>query len=96
MDNLGAIVGPLLALGLVAVFSVRTAILISVIPGLLAALAIVYAIRRARLPIARERRPVGVARMCPTRTGEPAQLVWASRRRDCAETSVTDRALCGY
>jgi sugar phosphate permease len=30
MDNLGAIVGPLLALGLVAVFSVRTAILISV------------------------------------------------------------------
>lgn len=60
MDNLGAIVGPLLALGLVAVFSVRTAILISVIPGLLAALAIVYAIRRARLAAARERRPVGV------------------------------------
>lgn len=50
MDNLGAIVGPLLALGLVAMFSVRTAILISVIPGLLAAFAIVYAIRQARLP----------------------------------------------
>ncbi|SHG75268.1 MFS transporter [Streptoalloteichus hindustanus] len=39
MDNLGAIVGSLFTLGLVAVFSVRAAILISVIPGLLAALA---------------------------------------------------------
>ncbi|MFL6119608.1 MFS transporter [Actinophytocola sp.] len=47
MDNLGAIVGPLFALGLVAVFSVRAAILISVIPGLLVASAIIYAIRRA-------------------------------------------------
>jgi len=45
MDNLGAIGGPLLALGLVAAFSVRTAILLSVIPWLLPAVAIVYAIR---------------------------------------------------
>jgi hypothetical protein len=60
MDNLGAIFGPLSALGLVAVFSVRAAVLISVIPRLLAALAIVYAIRQARLPAARERRRVGV------------------------------------
>jgi MFS family permease len=50
MDNLGAIVGPLLALGLVSLFSVRTAILMSVIPGLLAAVAIIYAIRQAKLP----------------------------------------------
>lgn len=50
MDNLGAIVGPLLALGLVAAVGVRTAILVSVVPGLLAAAAIVYAIRRTRLP----------------------------------------------
>ena len=50
MDNLGAIVGPLLALGLVSLFGVRTAILLSVIPGLLAAAAIVYAIRQAKLP----------------------------------------------
>ncbi|MBA2307733.1 MAG: MFS transporter [Pseudonocardiales bacterium] len=56
MDNLGAIVGPLLALGLVSLFSVRTAILISVIPGLLAAVAIVYAIRQAKLPKVTERR----------------------------------------
>ncbi len=36
MDNLGAIGGPLLALGLVALVGVRTAIALSVIPGLLA------------------------------------------------------------
>ncbi|MFZ0118710.1 MAG: MFS transporter [Pseudonocardiaceae bacterium] len=56
MDNLGAIGGPLLALGLVAMFSVRTAILISVVPGLLAAAAIVFAIRQATLPEITERR----------------------------------------
>jgi MFS family permease len=58
MDNLGAIGGPLLALALVAAFDVRTAILISVIPGLLAALAIVYAIRRLPRLSTRERQPV--------------------------------------
>jgi len=65
MDNLGAVVGPVLALGLVAAFSVRTAILLSVIPGLLAALAIIYAVRhtpraqaRLRVPIRIRVRPV--------------------------------------
>jgi MFS family permease len=33
MDNLGAIGGPVLALALVALFSVRTAIVVSMIPG---------------------------------------------------------------
>lgn len=56
MDNLGAIGGPLLALGLVSLFSVRTAMLLSIVPGLLAAVAIVYAIRQAKLPKATERR----------------------------------------
>jgi MFS family permease len=54
MDNLGAIVGPLL--GLVSVFGVRTAILVSVLPGVLAAAAIVYAIRQATLPRVTDRR----------------------------------------
>ena len=45
MDNLGAIGGPLLALGLVTIVGVRMAIVLSVIPGVLAALAILYAIR---------------------------------------------------
>jgi MFS family permease len=42
MDNLGAIAGPLLALALVGLVGTRTAIALSIIPGLLAALAIVY------------------------------------------------------
>jgi len=46
MDNLGAIIGPLLALVLVALVGIRSAILISVIPGLLAAGAIMFAIKR--------------------------------------------------
>jgi MFS family permease len=58
MDNLGAIGGPLLALGLVALIGVRDAILLSIIPGLLSALAIIYAIRHTRAPTAREHRPI--------------------------------------
>ena len=58
MDNLGAIGGPLLALALIAVFSVRTAILLSIIPGLLAVLAIVYAIRHTPKPTEKERQPL--------------------------------------
>jgi MFS family permease len=60
MDNLGAIVGPLLALGLIAVTDVRTAILLSIIPGLLAVAAIVYAIRRTAAARPAERRPLRI------------------------------------
>jgi MFS family permease len=55
MDNLGAVLGPLLALGLVAAVGVRWAIGLSVIPGLLAAAAIVYAIRHTPRPTTRDR-----------------------------------------
>ena len=55
MDNLGAIGGPLLALGLVAAVGVRGAIVASIVPGLLAALAIVYAVRHVRRPTVRQR-----------------------------------------
>jgi MFS family permease len=59
MDNLGAIGGPLLALGLVELVGVRTAILLSIIPGLLAVLAILYAIRAtARATAQAKRRPI--------------------------------------
>jgi MFS family permease len=61
MDNLGAIVGPLLALTLVGVVGVRNAILLSVIPGLLAAIAIIYAIRRAPRIAARPRTKLSLA-----------------------------------
>jgi MFS family permease len=58
MDNLGAIGGPLLALALVAAFSVRTAIQLSIIPGLFATFAIIYAIRRLPKAELLERQPI--------------------------------------
>ena len=58
MDNLGAIGGPLLALALVAAVGVRTAILLSIVPGLLAAAAIVVGIRSAPRAERRTHRPL--------------------------------------
>ena len=58
MDNLGAILGPILAIVLVDTVGTRTAILVSVVPGLLAAFAIVYAIRFARIQRAGQRAPL--------------------------------------
>jgi MFS family permease len=60
MDNLGAIGGPLLAIGLVAIVGVRTAILVSIVPGALAAIAIVIAVRLAPKLAGRERRPLKI------------------------------------
>lgn len=60
MDNLGAIGGPLLALALVALVGVRSAIVLAVIPGLLAAAAIVYAIRQTPAPTQGERQPLRI------------------------------------
>ena len=60
MDNLGAVAGPLLALGLVALVGVRTAIVLSVIPGLGASLAILYAIRHLPRVTNRERRSLRI------------------------------------
>lgn len=47
-DNLGAVVGPLLAGGFVAWIGIRPTIMLSVVPGLLAAAAITIAARQAR------------------------------------------------
>jgi MFS family permease len=58
MDNLGAIFGPLLALLLVGAVGTRTAIGLSIIPGLLAAVAILYAVRKAPSLERGERRPI--------------------------------------
>ncbi len=58
MDNLGAVAGPLLAIALVAAFDVRTAILLSVVPGLLAAVAIIYAVRHLPSQARRERQAI--------------------------------------
>ena len=74
MDSLGAIGGPLLALALVAAFSVRTAILLSVIPGLLAAGAIVLAIRSVPRLERHERQPIRL-RVRPVLHGDLGRLL---------------------
>lgn len=94
MDNLGAIGGPLLAIGLVAAVGARWAIGLSVIPGLLAALAIVYAIRhtgkaeqREGRPLRIKIRPVLVGRLRPLFAG-----VAAFEIGNCAATLLILRA----
>jgi len=47
-DNAGAIIGPLLAAALVALIGIRETMLLSIIPGILAAVAITVAARRVR------------------------------------------------
>lgn len=58
MDNLGAIFGPLLALLLMSVVGVRTAIVLSVIPGLAAALSIAFAARHVKVTDGTTRRAI--------------------------------------
>jgi hypothetical protein len=74
MDNLGAIAGPLLALGLVGLVGVGTAIALSVIPGAARRLAIVCAIRHAPGVEARERQPLRL-RIRPVLTGRLGRLM---------------------
>jgi MFS family permease len=57
LDNTGAVIGPLVAIALVALVGIRGAILLSIIPGLLAAAAIAFAIRNLRTETPREHRP---------------------------------------
>ncbi|MFG2668570.1 MFS transporter [Streptomyces sp. NPDC048387] len=76
MDNLGAIFGPLLALGLVAWVGVQWAIGLSVIPGLLAAAAIVYAIRKTPRPTSRDKVPLKI-RIKPVLSGDLGRLMGA-------------------
>ncbi|MDQ3849679.1 MAG: MFS transporter, partial [Actinomycetota bacterium] len=74
LDNLGAIGGPLVALGLVGLMGVRSAILLSTIPGLLAAGAILYAIRHARTLAEHERQPLRL-RVRPLLRGRLGRLL---------------------
>lgn len=76
MDNLGAIAGPLLALLLVSLTSVRTAILLSIVPGLLAAFAMLYAARRVVRPRTRGRTRLRL-QVRPVLRGELGRLLLA-------------------
>lgn len=88
MDNLGAIFGPLLALGLVALLGVRTAIGLSIIPGLLAAGAIIYAIRHAPALTHRERVPLRI-RVRPVLRGDLGRLMGAVAAFELGNVAAT-------
>ncbi len=88
MDNLGAIGGPLLALGLVGLIGVRSTILLSIIPGLLAALAIVYAIRRAPALAVREHQPIRL-RIRPLLHGRLGRLLAATAAFEFGNLAAT-------
>ena len=94
MDNLGAIAGPLLAIGLIAVVSIRTAIFISVIPGLLSAVAIIYAIRHTATPKERHHQRIRLT-VRPLLRGPLGRLmiaVTAFEIGNCATTLLILRA----
>lgn len=74
MDNLGAIGGPLLAIGLVTLVGVRGAIALSVIPGLLAAVSIIYAIRHTSAARQGTRQPIRL-RVRPVLHGRLGRLM---------------------
>jgi MFS family permease len=94
MDNLGAIAGPLLGIALVAAVGTRTAIALSVVPGLLAALAIVYAIRHTPRPQARARQPIRLQVRPVLRGGLGRLMLGASAFElgNCAATLLILRA----
>lgn len=94
MDNLGAILGPVLAIVLVALVGTRWAIGLSVIPGLLATVAILYAIRHTQAPKARERVPIRL-RIRPVLQGPLKSLfagIGAFEFGNCAATLLILRA----
>lgn len=94
MDNLGAIGGPLLALLLVGMVGTRNTILLSIIPGLLAALAIVYSIGKAPRATKRDRQPVRL-RVRPLLAGHLGRIMVgtaAFELGNCAATLLILRA----
>jgi MFS family permease len=88
MDNLGAVFGPVLALLLVSLVSVRVAILLSVIPGLLATLAILTAIRATPRPTRREHQPIRL-RVRPVLKGQLGRLMTGVAAFELANVAAT-------
>jgi MFS family permease len=87
-DNLGAIGGPLLAIGLVAAVGIRAAMLVSVVPGLLAALAIVIAVRSAPKLHTRAHQPIRV-RVRPVLHGRLGRILVAVSAFEVGNVAVT-------
>ena len=88
MDNLGAIGGPLLAIALVAIVGTRDAMLVSVIPGLLATLAILYAIRSTPHATEQERKPLRI-RIRPVMHGQLGRLLFGVSAFEVGNVAAT-------
>jgi len=88
MDNAGAIAGPLLALALVSLVGVRQAILLSVIPGLLAAAAVFVAIKAAPKLEQHERPPLRI-RIRPVLRGRLGRLLVAVTAFELGNAAAT-------
>jgi MFS family permease len=88
MDNLGAIVGPLLAIGLVALVGIRHAILLSVVPASLAALAIFIAIKAAPKLERHERKPLRI-RLRPVLRGRLGRMIGAVTAFELGNAAAT-------
>jgi MFS family permease len=88
MDNVGAIAGSLLALLLVLLVGSRNAMLLSVVPGLLAAGAIVYAIRQVPRPTIRQRQPIQI-RLRPVLRGRLGRLMVGVGAFELGHAAVT-------
>ena len=87
MDNAGAIAWPL-ALALVSLVGVRHAILLSVVPGLLAAVAIFFAVRAAPRPERQERPPLRI-RLRPVLRGRLGRLLGAVTAFELGNAAAT-------
>jgi MFS family permease len=74
-DNLGAVAGPLLAAGLVAWLGIRPAMYLAVVPGALAAVAILAAAREARERLEPAKRRFGLQISALREAGVAAPLI---------------------
>lgn len=88
LDNAGAIVGPLLAIGLVSLVGVRHSIMLSFVPGFLAAAAIFAAIRAAPRLERHERPPLRI-RIRPVLHGRLGRLLGAVTAFELGNAAAT-------
>lgn len=93
-DNLGAVIGPLLAALLVGVVGIRSTMLLAVVPGALAALAITFAATEARNagPTARRQARLELRELHRAGIGRPLVPIVFFEFGNCATTLLILRA----
>lgn len=93
-DNLGAVVGPLLAALLVGLIGIRTTMLLAIVPGAFAAAAITFAAAEARRagPTSRRRARLELRALRGTGIGRPLVPIVCFEFGNCATTLLILRA----